>query len=233
MKKKIVISILLILALLLGIYCIGSYIYTHRTATMTGEIVYVLHSKYDDPEYMYYNIYVKPLAKRENQDLILFEIREGCVIDDSISDILLSENSQLLVGTNVEITYYEESVVNHNLVKSIQPQNNNSPVGSEFYYDLVPDYKTNAQLGGVVLGEITYIAEMNIPEKGYLIYVEGNLSPLLLDELFIDEKTFGDDDFYELLSTGELVGRTVKCKTGTIVPFKSSGYLWVLDIELK
>lgn len=233
MKKKIAISILLILVLILAVRCAGSYIYSHRTATMTGEIAYVLNSKYDDPEYVYYNIYVKPLAKRENQDIIPFEIREGCVLDDSISDILLSEDSQLLVGTNVEITYYEESVTGYYSVKSIKPQSNDSPVGSEFYYDLVPDYKTNTQLGRIVLGEVTYIAEMNIPEKGYLIYIKERLYPLTLDELFIDERTYGDDDFYELLSTGELLGRTVKCKVGTTAPFKNSAYSWVLDIELK
>ncbi len=232
MKKKLLILFLTVLLVAFSGYRIAMYIYSQRTAVMTGEIVYVRYLDQNARDYKYYNIYVKPSAERVNEDLIVFKIREDCSLESSLSDMILSDEPESAVGTYVEITYYEEAKSAVYSAKSIRIADENSPIGSDFYYESYPEYESEWNTMITVFGKVVYVAEMRYPVEGYLVYISESDSSMLLEDLFITNKSSLGDGVEELLIKGE-TGYNLKCQKTYTSPLYKSGYYWALSVELK
>lgn len=219
--------------------------------TMTGEIV-LCFLGFDNK----LCLYIKPSIERENDDLVLFQITDDTEIDPSIQDkvrksITTDEEILNLSGLKVEIKYRRNdklsvyidkyssksesdksnALLTYGSILSIKPADETSPVGNDKFYHELSDnqseYELLEQAGGDGF-EVLYVAKINTPIKGYILYVGHIENPI---PCVITDETQLSDEVRSLIESQE-TGYDVTIHYFNKFIFKDTTCGWLKSVEL-
>lgn len=230
------ITIVLAIAMIVGIVFLAIELFKPKSTTTIGEIVYVTqrgdsHNTENKP-FLFY-VYVKPLSETENEDWILFTVDQNTLTESQKSTDPLTM-PELSVGTIVEIVrnknidrpkydlpgfiygFYAESIKVYNgETDGLKDQEIPLILNKKYEFD-----QENVNYSQISSGRLVGVIKVESPINGYIIYIHPDDGDLL-KKYWIDTNTIMDDDTRNLIESETTGVRIYESVATDFTPFKN------------